>query len=190
MKIFAVILVAACFTVSIAGAYIGVYYLPPPPTTENTASGSAPDAGAEVQPQENQPIQTNPSTKPTPIPTPQEETVTMHVYTIIRGGYDYERNSNLTAGLKQLGDYYAISCDKYWTSADAAIGDGSSTAFTFALYKPATTKQYEFMEKNANYLGVGYETVEVSKSVVAAYEQAKWKVEQGLDNSLPQSGIK
>ena len=184
LKVFAVVLVAACFTVSIAGAYIGVVYLPQFLTQDIAVS--VPVTGSEVQMPENKPSQTNPpiQTTSTPAPTPTEKTVTVHVYEFCI--YNGDSYSSLVGELKQLGNYYAASTSNMYHFAG---GGGPHTILKIAFYKPITNEQTTLVEKNCCKLYGNSYTVEVPQSTVDAYEQAKWNIERGLDNWLPQSGI-
>jgi hypothetical protein len=185
MKIFAVVLVAACFTVSIAGAYIGVVYLPQFLTDNPVVPEAVPTVGAEVQMPENQPSQQrNPPTQTTPQPTPTEKTATIHVYEFCI--YNGDIYSSLVSELKQLGNYYAASTS---TMYHFAVGGGPHTILKIAFYKPITNGQSALVDKNCCKLYGDYYTVEVPQSTVDAYEQAKYNIEWDLDNWLPQSGI-
>lgn len=186
LSVFAAVLVLVCFAVSVAGAYIGVYGLPQFLTEDTTASGSAPVVDSVVQMPPNQPSQTNPPIQTTPQPTaiPQKETVTIHVYKFCI--YNGDSYSSLVGELKQLGNYYAASTSNMY---HFAVGGGPHTILQIAFYKPITTEQSALVEKVCCKLYGDAYTVEVPKSTVDAYEQAKWNIDQGLDNWLPQSGI-
>jgi hypothetical protein len=163
MKIFAVVLVAACFTVSIAGAYIGVYCLPQFLTDDPVLPEAVPVADSVVQMPENQPSQQqidNPPTQTTPQSTPTATPITgrtkiIHTYIFILK--DDQVNPG---GYSVFDDIYKFENFYDATYGVGKLNDGDQKSFmcvTVGLFEEATSKQIDFLKQiNLNEYGIVY----------------------------------